>query len=957
MEKKFTLVLGMILLGVSLIAQSEIRTYDGSNNNLLKPEWGATHTQLRRIAPADYGDGISAPAGANRLNPRKISNTLFSQVDSNGDPLLINDQLNLSDYTWVFGQFLDHDITLSENNQEPAMISVDFPDVHFNPGGAFPNTVIPMNRNKVMEGTGTNLGNPREHINEITAWIDGSGIYGSDAYRANWLRTMQGGKLKVSTGNLLPYNTISGEFEDVVDIDAPFMADDVGFAQRLFIAGDIRGNENALLTSFHTIFHREHNRVCDDLAVQHPDWSDEQLYQHARKIVGGFVQSIAYEEWLPSMGVAITPYTGYKSTVNPSIFNVFSAAAFRMGHTLLSGSINMVDIDGNPHAEGPLKLRNAFFNPAIVAEEGVGPFLKGMAIQIQQDMDAKVVDDVRNFLFGPPGSGGLDLAAININRGRERGLPDLNTVRDAFGLTRYTSFFQIVDEIEVVAALEEMYDLNDIDPWVGMLAEAHMDNSLFGETVNTILQRQFQGLRDGDRFYYENDQGLSAEEKEMIKATKFSEIIMRNTNIDLMQDNVFEATAHQEICGYFGKDADLWGDVLTASNQRVDGVAVTLSTASNEPIMNDIIDGAFSLAGVPTCEEVTMKVSKEDTYQNGVSTLDMILILKQIVGLTPFDSPYKYIAADVNNSGAVTTADIVAIRKVILGIENTFPNNTPWRFIDANYTFPNPNNPFADDFPESAVVYLSQDDSQDFVAIKVGDINQSADRSAAIVANQSKSRSKETMFLEVEDMDLVAGETYTIPIHGIGDQKLTGYQFTLKDNQSTLEFIRVNSHQLSEQNVGLINDGTLTASYHGLQYFPVKDLSFELTFTARQNARLSNVLNIQSNPTPSEAYNEQLEAMGIEFQFITNPTLQVKQNQPNPFSEWTTIGFDVPVTGFVELEVTDLTGKQLYTLYNDYPKGYNEIQINRTDIAGSGVLYYHIKTAAGSTTNKMIVVD
>jgi len=217
------------------------------------------------------------------------------------------------------------------------------------------------------------------------------------------------------------------------------------------------------------------------------------------------------------------------------------------------------------------------------------------AIHIQKVRYNYGMHDVRNFLFGPPGSGGLDLAAININRGRERGLPDLNTVRSAFGLTPYTSFSQIVNDVEVVTTLEEMYTIDDIDPWVGML----------------ILQRQFESLRDGDRFYYENDADLSTAEKEMIKTTRFSEIIMRNTNIDLMQDNVFEATEHQEICGFHGTNADLLGEVLTASNQRVDGVAVALSTANNEPIMNEIVDGAFSLVGVPTCQEITMTLSKE----------------------------------------------------------------------------------------------------------------------------------------------------------------------------------------------------------------------------------------------------------------------------------------------------------------------------------------------------------
>ena len=957
MEKKTTLVLGITFLSYLLFAQTEIRTYDGSNNNLFQSQWGATHTQLRRMAKPDYADKIAAPGGVNRPNPRKISNSLFSQTDASGTPLLINDRLNLSDYTWVFGQFIDHDITLSEDSDELAMIPVDFPDPHFNPGGAIPNVFIPMKRNKVMEGTGTDVNNPRQHFNEITAWIDGSAVYGSDAFRANWLRSFQGGRLKVSTGNMLPYNTISGEFDDEVDIDAPFMADGVGFATRLFVGGDIRANENALLTSFHTIFVREHNRVCADLEIQHSDWSDEQLYQHARKIVGGFIQAITYEEWLPTMGVQLPAYTRYDETIDPSISNVFSAAAFRMGHTLLNSNLNMVDADGIPYPEGPLALRNAFFNPAVVAKEGVEPFLKGMGIQIQQNMDAKVVDDVRNFLFGPPGAGGLDLAAININRGRERGLPDFNTIRDAFGLEQYDNFFDIIFDDEVVGHLEEMYgNIDNIDPWVGMLAEAHMDNSLFGETVLTIMHQQFLALRDGDRFYYENDADLSAEEKAMIKNTTFSDIIMRNTAIQLMQGNVFQATEHRSICGYYGEDAILWGDVTSTSNARVANINVNLTTENNAPIMSSLVDGAFSLAGVPTCEDITITLSKDDSFQTGVSTLDMIMVLKHIVGIESFDSPYLHIIADVNKSNSVTTADIVAIRKVILGIEDSFPNNTPWRFVDANYNFLNPNNPLAENFPESTVVNLSQDASQDFIALKIGDLNDSASRVSGFADNTP--RSKNALLFETQDMELVAGNTYTIPFQAKGNGNIAGYQFTLKYSHSLLEFININSLQLASQNVSTTQNGVLTATYYGSQHIQAKDLSFELTFTANQNALLSDVLSIQANPTPSEAYNEHLEVMDLDIQFTTNPImLQVGQNQPNPFSERTTIGFNMPVAGFVDLTITDLTGRQILVTRQDYPVGHHQIKINRADLNATGVLYYQLTTDFGQVTKKMLVLD
>lgn len=537
------LICFLLILSIPSTAQIN-RSFNGSNNNISNPTWGAAHAELTRISKADYADGISEPKldmTNNRPNPRVISNTLFAQEAT------ISNGLSLSDFTWAFGQFIDHDISLVENDPSENLTNIEIPsdDLYFTPG-----STIHMSRSIAAEGTGTDIDNPRQHTNEITSFIDASSVYGSDQERADWLRTFENGKLKTSPGNLLPWNTVTGNQNDEIDFNAPFMADDTRSLTRYFVAGDVRANENPLLLSFHVLFVREHNRLCDELASDHPAWNDERIYQRARKLVGGFIQEIVFNEWLPSMGVELPRYNGYKDNIDPSISNEFSAAAFRLGHTLINSDIIRMNNDGTEIPGGNISLRDAFFNPFVmVLSGGIDPFIKGMATQVQQEMDCKVVDDVRNFLFGAPGQGGLDLAAININRGRERGIPSFNQIRQDLGLPPVNSFYTLTHDQEVADLMEEVYgSIDHLDPWVGMVSEHHVgSDALFGELMMTILEEQFQVLRDGDRYYYEVDDELTEEQKEMVSTTTMRDIIMRNTNIDLMQDEVFRAMPHEMI--------------------------------------------------------------------------------------------------------------------------------------------------------------------------------------------------------------------------------------------------------------------------------------------------------------------------------------------------------------------------------------------------------------------------
>jgi hypothetical protein len=532
---------------------------DGSGNNLANPDWGSTGENFLRIASAEYADGLSAPAGADRPSPRLISNILVDQADQD----IISDR-NLSAMVYAWGQFIDHDLDLTMPGSEAFPIAVPTGDPYFDPLGTG-NQTISTTRSAFDAATGTT--DPRQQFNAISAFIDGSMIYGSDRVTATALRTLSGGKLKTSAGNMLPRND-DATFPD----GTVFMANGGPTPDdELFAAGDIRANENIELTALHTLFVREHNYWADRISAASPGLSDEQIYQKARAIVIAEVQSITYNQWLPAvLGKGLERYTGYKADVNPGISNEFATAAFRFGHSLLGDDVEFLDNNGMPVRDG-VPLSEAFFNPNLLAETGIDPVLKYLASDPASELDTKIVNSVRNFLFGPPGAGGLDLASLNIQRGRDHGLADYNDVRAAYGLPRVTSFAEITTNADTQAKLEELYgSVDNIDLWVGALSEDHVKGASVGPTLQAIMTDQFRRLRDGDRFWYQST--FTGPIRQQIENTTLTDILRRNTSLTSVQHDAFFFRA--------GISGAVFAD--TNNNQRREGRELGLAGISVE---------------------------------------------------------------------------------------------------------------------------------------------------------------------------------------------------------------------------------------------------------------------------------------------------------------------------------------------------------------------------------------
>jgi len=511
------------------------RSIDGTGNNLAHPNWGAAGAQLVRRIPNSYADGISTIGGVGRPGARVISDAVVAQPAR-------PQQHGISNFIWMFGQFLDHDLDLTPSSAIPgppgcdevANIAVPTGDPIFDPASTG-TAVIEFCRNVFDPATGTGAGNPREQINVITSFIDASNVYGSDPVRAATLRKNDGsGELLTSTaddGEILPPTNTFGQ---------PNGGDP---RTTLYFAGDQRSNENNALTSMHTLFLREHNFWARKIRSEAKQpMSDDDIYNRARAVVGAELQSIVYNEFLPVLlgPQAIPPYTGYNPNVNPGIEVAFSTASYRFGHTMLTHFLNRRGPGVAPIPQGDITLQAAFFNPTPVKQLGIDVLLRGAANEEANHFDCFIVDDVRNFLINDPMPGAFDLASLNLQRGRDMGLPSYNGLRAGFGLPPRHAFSEISSDPQSVARLSSTYSsVDDVDPWLGGICEDSVPGGIAGETVRAVLVDQFTRSRDGDRFFYENV--FPPQWVNYFNHTGLADIIKRNTTVGKKEinDNAF----------------------------------------------------------------------------------------------------------------------------------------------------------------------------------------------------------------------------------------------------------------------------------------------------------------------------------------------------------------------------------------------------------------------------------
>ncbi|XP_059487238.1 dual oxidase 2-like [Neocloeon triangulifer] len=559
---------------------AEYPGYDGWYNNLAHPELGAADTALLRRTPAYYEDSVYKPVEG-RPNPFTLSDKLLK------GPIGTKSRTGKTALLVFFGQQMVEEILDAQRPAcPPEYFNIPIPEGHeyrnINPK----HTEMPLLRTRYDMRTGFSPNNPRQQLNEITPYIDGGLTYGTTKAWADQLRvredgTLEPGGLLASAKNQYLYPAYNTQRLPLANPPPPanhskwIVQHETANVNRFFKLGNPRGNENPFLLTFGVVWFRWHNALAKMLKQRHHEWSDEKIFNEARKWLIATHQRIVIYEWLPAwLSSQLPEYKGYNPAIDPQIDQFFQTSAMRFGHTLVVPGVYQRD-----YAEknctllpGPNVVRtcNFFWRPQepmqrnipdhdIRAESDIDRLLMGMAYQLSEAEDHTIVEDLRGRVFGPLEFSRRDLMAVNIQRGREHGIPDFNTAREAYGLRRYTSEndFTHAANQSIKEELKRLYSegqsdpnawLNRIDVWVGGIMET---GDSPGELFTAVIKDQFTRIRDGDRFWFENKRNKLFTDAEIarIHQIRFRDVVMSVTHMlnEDMQENPFLAPTPEEI--------------------------------------------------------------------------------------------------------------------------------------------------------------------------------------------------------------------------------------------------------------------------------------------------------------------------------------------------------------------------------------------------------------------------
>ncbi|KAK2837242.1 hypothetical protein Q5P01_014454 [Channa striata] len=554
----------------------KFRTGSSVCNNIKSSLWGSSNTPFTRWLPAEYQDSFSLPRGwdpqvpvNSRILPlvREVSNRIlrFTNPTVDNDPLYTH-------LVTLFGQWTDHDLTFTPTSplitsygssvacdqtcdrREPCFpIKIPSMDPRF---GVNSQQCIPLIRSAGTCGQFLRNVSPREQINALTAFIDVGQVYGSDDVKARSLRdlTTDKGLLKVNT----EYRDNGRELLPFVNSSVNICANRAlitGSGQEVpcFLAGDGRSNENIGLTSLHTLLMREHNRLARALAKLNPDWNGDRIYQEARKIMGGYFQVLTFRDYLPHIvgpdfvAKHLSNYPGYDANVDPSIANVFATAAYRFAHLAVQPSMYRLDEEYQEHRLYPSPpLHKTFFTSwRLIFEGGLDPLLRGLVgRQAKLNTQSKMMtDELRDKLFQFSQKLALDLASLNMQRGRDHGIPGYNKWRGFCGLSQPKTLSELAIVMNNSVLAKNLMDLygtpDNIDVWLGGVAEPFVPGGRVGPLFGCLISKQFARIRQGDRLWWENDGVFTAAQRSSLAQTSFARIICDNTGITEVPQNPF----------------------------------------------------------------------------------------------------------------------------------------------------------------------------------------------------------------------------------------------------------------------------------------------------------------------------------------------------------------------------------------------------------------------------------